>query len=99
MKAFLRMWQKFNTDDIKNSLFVVGELSGECFSCHKIGIPLGEKRCPACNNEFKFIAFRRKVNFSIIERFKDKYPQGIFIDFDDFKKAIGASYVRKILDI
>jgi len=99
VKVFLRAWYKFDVDDIKNSLFVVGELSGECFSCHKVGVSIGEKTCPQCKKEFKFIAFRRRADFSVIERFRKMYPKEVFIDFDDFKKAIGKSSARKLLDI
>jgi len=99
MKAFIRIWKEFDVEEIKKSLFVIGELSGECFNCHNMGIPIDNKACPFCNTKFKFIAFRRKVNQSVINRFKIKHPDSVFIEFDDFKKSIDRDKARKILDI
>lgn len=99
MNTFLRIWQEIDIENIKKNLFVVGELSGECFSCRNVGISFNEKQCPSCKQEFRYIAFRRKINLHSIKRFKDKYPKACFIDFDDFKKAIGKSQAHKILDV
>ena len=98
MKDFLRVWEKLNLEEIKNHLLVIGELSGECFSCHKVGIKIEEKRCPQCKKEFKYIGFRRKVNSSLIAKFKEIYPQATFIDFEDFKKALSKKEAKKILN-
>ncbi len=99
MRTFIRVWETLNIEEIKRNLFVIGELSGECFYCHNMGIPVDSKICPYCGAEFKFIAFRRKTNHSTINRFKLKHPEAIFIEFDDFKKNIERDKARKILDI
>ena len=99
MGVFLRIWQEANLKDITKNLFVIGELSGECFSCHNLGISLKEKSCPYCNKEFKYIGFRRKIDLNSIKRFRQQFPEALFIDFDDFKKATGKDQARKLLDI
>ena len=99
MKAFVRIWKLLDIEEVKSSLFVIGELSGECFHCHNMGISLNAKICPFCGTRFKFIAFRRKTNQSGINRFKEKYPGLTFIEFDDFKKSIDRDNARKLLDI
>ena len=38
MRGFLRVWQECDLQDIEKYLIVVGELSSECFACHKVGI-------------------------------------------------------------
>lgn len=96
---FLRVWQNLNLEDVRKSLFIIGELSGECFSCHNLGISLKEKRCPSCKQEFKYIAFRRKLDMHTINKFKAEFPKATFIDFEDFKRATSKKEARKILDI
>jgi len=99
MKAFIRTWRALDIEEIKKSLFVIGEVSGECFNCHNMGISLDDTVCPFCGTRFKFIAFRRKVNQHAINRFKLKHHNSVFIEFDDFKKSIDRDKARKILDI
>jgi len=99
MKAFIRIWKTLDVEEIKKALFVIGQLSGECFHCHNMGIPVDSKVCPFCGTRFRFVAFRRKTSLSVIDRFKLKHPDSVFIEFDDFKKSIDRDKVRKILDI
>ncbi len=98
VKYFLRVWEELDLEEIKNHLLVIGELSGECFSCHKVGIKIEEKRCPQCRKEFKYIGFRRKINSSSIAKFRKIYPEVKFIDFEDFKKALFKKEAKKILN-
>ncbi|MCM8823550.1 MAG: hypothetical protein NC822_02630 [Candidatus Omnitrophica bacterium] len=99
MKVFLRTWQEFELEDIEKSLFVIGEINGECFACHTIGIGLKERFCPNCKQEFKYIAFRRKIDGSWLNRFREIHPRACFIEFDDFKKFFSKKEARKLLDI
>ena len=99
MNMYLRKWESFDVEKIAKSLFVIGELSGECFSCHKVGIAIGSRGCPECKQEFLYIGFRRRIDSSSLQRFVSKYPHSTFIDFDDFKKATGKKDARKLLDM
>ena len=99
MSSLIRVWQKVNLKDLKKHLFVAGELSGECYNCHNLGIGLDAKLCPGCGAEFKFMGFRRETNLSSLTRLKEKYARMTFIDFDDFKKVLSKIEARKILNI
>ena len=99
MSFFLRVWQEVDLNDIEQHLFVIGELSGECFRCHTLGLKISSLVCPNCQAKFKYIGFRRKVNPSSISRFKGSHSQLTFIDFDDFKKVLSKKEARRFLDI
>ena len=99
MKGILRAWQELDLKDIEKHLIVVGELSSECFSCHKIGIDSRVKECPHCQTNFKYMGFRRKTTVNYLRKMWEEFSQVILIDFDDFKKAVGKRDARKLLDI
>ena len=99
MREFIRAWQVFDNEDIEKSLIVVGELSSECFACHKVGIERKANRCPECGAYFKYMGFRRKVRTGYLKEVKEQMPRIIFIDFEDFKKSVGKRDARKLLDI
>lgn len=98
MKTFLRVWHERDLKNIEEHLFVLGELSGECYKCHTIGIELRDT-CPACHTTFKYIGFRRKITLHYVAKFKEQHPHLECIDFDDFKKALSKKEARKLLDI
>lgn len=97
MKVILRVWEELSLEEIEKHLIVLGELSGECFSCHQIGLDIKEKRCPNCGVEFKYIGFRKKVTGEQISYFKKTFPHRIIIEFEDFKKNIGRKRARTFL--
>ncbi|MCM8832265.1 MAG: hypothetical protein NC918_08745 [Candidatus Omnitrophica bacterium] len=99
MRSFLRVWEELELNDIKKHLLIIGELSCECFCCHAIGIEVGAKNCPNCGTVFKYIGFRRKIDSGYIKKLKQEDSEKIFIDFDDFKKAISKQEAKKFLDI
>ncbi|MFH1362891.1 MAG: hypothetical protein ABIH45_01595 [Candidatus Omnitrophota bacterium] len=99
MKGFIRVWNELDLKDIESSLIVVGELSSECFCCHKLGIELKAKTCPDCKAYFKYMGFRRKAQPHFLKRVKEEQPRLILIDFYDFKKTLGLRDARKLLDI
>ena len=99
MRGFLRVWQECDLQDIEKYLIVVGELSSECFACHKVGIERKAQNCPNCGVYFKYMGFRRKLQMSYLRKMKEEFPQLVFIDFEDFKKSIGKRDARKLLDI
>lgn len=99
MNHFLRTWGEHDLGEIKKNLFVISELTGECFACHELGINLTYNKCPHCKSGFKYIAFRRKVDSTSVGRFQNKFPQSVLIDFDDFKKGINKTKAHKLLDL
>ncbi len=99
MKEFIRIWEKADMADIEKKLIVVGDLSSECFCCHKVGINLKANFCPECGVHFKYVGFRRKVRPSFLKQMKDELPHLIFIDFDDFKQSLKKRDARKLLDL
>jgi hypothetical protein len=99
MRVWLRVWQEIDLKDVEKHLVVIGQLSGECFNCHQIGLDKSLLICPNCNTKFKYIGFRTKVDPSLVAKLKEKYPYITFIDFDDFKRASSKKAARKILDI
>jgi predicted RNA-binding Zn-ribbon protein involved in translation (DUF1610 family) len=99
MGELLRVWRRFDLKEVEKHLLVVGELSSECFSCHKVGIDLTSRECPNCGVIFKYMGFRRKINANYLSKIKREYPEVALIDFEDFKRALGKKEARKILDI
>lgn len=99
MKRFIRVWQEFDLEDVEKHLIVAGDLSAECFRCHKIGLELRAKACPECSAFFKYMGFRRKVRPEYLRQVKEELPRIILIDFDDFKKSLGNRDARKLLDL
>ena len=98
MKNYLRVWEKCDLIDIEKHLIVMGELSSECYSCHKVGIERRAKTCPECGVSFKYMGFRRRLNPAHLNKFKEDLPDIIFIDFEDFKKVLGKHQARKLFD-
>lgn len=99
MKYYIRAWEELDLADIEKHLIVVGDLSSECFSCHKVGIDSKARACPGCLAIFKYLGFRRKVQASYLQKVREERPRIVIIDFDDFKKALGKRDARKLLDI
>ena len=99
MKGFVRIWKKCDISEIEKNLIVAGELSSECYVCHKVGINLKSNICPDCGTHFRYMGFRRKVKEAFLKQIKDELPHLILIDFDDFKKLRGKRDARNLLDL
>jgi len=99
MVSFIRVWQTKDLADIEKHLIVVGELSSECFCCHKIGIDSNSKACPDCKAYFKYMGFRRKLQPVYLQKVTETMPNMILIDFDDFKKARNKRDARNLLNM
>ncbi|MFH1519983.1 MAG: hypothetical protein ABIE75_05405 [Candidatus Omnitrophota bacterium] len=99
MRGFLRIWQELDLADVEKHLIVAGDLSAECFCCHKLGLELKARACPECAAIFKYMGFRRKVQFNYLRKVKEQQPRIIFIDFEDFKRSLGQREARKLLDL
>ncbi len=99
MRGFLRVWQELDIAEIEKHLLVIGELSGECYSCRSIDLETKSKECPFCNTSFKYVGFRRKIDPGYLKRLKEENPHLIFIDFEDFKRVVGKKEAKRLLDI
>jgi hypothetical protein len=86
MADLIRVWKDIDVSDAEKHLLIVGEVTGDCSNCRELGINYASaKSCPKCKNEFKYIASR----FHEIKKIKERRPDLIFIDFEDYKKAAG----------
>ncbi len=99
MKKFsIRVWKSLPLDEIKSSLLIVGDSSGDCSSCKALGLSYEKhKNCPECGVPFKYIASRSKDRYRWAGRIADKRPDLIFIDYDDYKKWTGKSQAYELL--
>lgn len=85
MTDFIRVWKRFDLQEISNQLLIVGDLTGDCAKCKTLGINYGTaKTCPGCGTSFKYISSRSREIAKIIT----KRPDLVFIDFDDYKRAM-----------
>ena len=86
MNELIRVWKEFDIKDVSGHLLIVGLSSADCSSCRELGINYSTATsCPKCGADFKYIASRSKE----IRKIKDKRPDLIFIDFEDYKKGTG----------
>jgi hypothetical protein len=96
MSILIRVWKELDLADIEKHTLIVGELSSDCSACKHIGIDSKAIQCPACATHFKYMAFRRKLEMHYLKKMKDELPGTIFIDFEDYKKAIGHRDARDL---
>ena len=90
-KKFIRAWKELDIDDIKEHLFVMGDLSGSCNKCLEVGLSETLTMCPKCKAEFRYIAFRQpETNMLKMLKIKEARPDWIFVDYPDFKKITGS---------
>lgn len=93
MAEFIRVWKEFDLGDISEHLLIVGDVTGDCSKCRALGIDYSDaKECPECGTHFKYIATRTGHTPKI----KQRRPDLIFIDFDDYRKATGKLKARKL---
>ena len=104
MEEFLRTWRVFNLDEVQKHLLILGDVSGDCASCRELGIHYKEvKECPRCKTTFKYVTSRRLEThpgerFQIVGRLKEKRPDLLFIDYEDYKKTIGRKKAREFFE-
>lgn len=90
-KKLIRIWKELDIDDIKEHLFVMGDLSGNCNKCSEIGLSEALAMCPKCQAEFRYFAFRQpETNMSKMMKIRVARPDLIFVDYQDFKKITGS---------
>ena len=103
-QCLIRVWQSFDSDQVKKQLLLAGELTANCENCQNLGIDFGTaKKCPQCQTEFKYVGFRKKSNkaeeLSAIKRLAEKRPDLMIIDYEDIKRACAKSQAHNLLDI
>lgn len=87
---FIRVAQELDYDLVTKHLLVVGELSGDCFSCRHIGIDYSrEKYCPECKTDFRYISYRRTsetTGSSHVARLCQRRPDLTYVEYTDIKE-------------
>ena len=87
MNELMRVWKELDIADVSGHLLIVGLLTADCSNCRELGIDYSAaKTCPKCGVDFKYIASRSKE----IKKIKNRRPDLIFIDLEDYKKATGS---------
>ena len=87
---FIRVAQQLDYDDVSKHLLIVGDLTGDCFSCREVGIDYGrEKYCPQCKTNFKYISYRKPTDFikgAQIAKICLKRPDLTYVEYSDIKE-------------
>jgi hypothetical protein len=74
---FIRVAQELDYEHISKHLLVVGELTGDCFSCRHIGIDYSrEKYCPGC----------KTAGGSQVARLCQRRPDLTYVEYADIKE-------------
>ncbi len=99
-EKYLRIYKKFDIEEIGRHLLILGDLSADCGACRALGLDsANERQCPQCGTLFKFVTSRRIENhpgerFPIVARCLDRRPDLIFIDYGDYSKIVGQKKAR-----
>jgi hypothetical protein len=95
MNELVRIWQEVDIMDVSRHLLIVGLSAADCSNCKELGINYSSaKVCPKCGTDFKYIASRSKE----IRKIKEKRPELIFIDLEDYKRATGFIKAKDFLN-
>ena len=90
-ERFVRVYQQLDVYEIQKHLLIHGELSATCGKCQEINLKLSDPVCPKCKAEFKYIAFRNiQSHIPKLQKLSAQRPSITFVDYDDFKKHLGA---------
>jgi len=94
----LRIYNKFDLDEVKSHLLIYGDLAAQCANCEKMELKLEDHNCSACGTEFKYISFRNvKTQIPKVHKIMAQRPGMKVIDFDDYKREIGAKKAKDFL--
>ncbi len=90
-KRSIRVWTEVDLDEVKKHLLLIEDLYGSCGNCKQLGLNyLKDKSCPACKNEFRYIATRLKTPGDIAKILARIHAESLkltLIDRDDYDKA------------
>ena len=97
-QRLIRIYKQLDIHDIKNHLLICGDLTANCSQCNSVGLKLELTRCPQCQTDFKYIAFRNiKDHLPKILKLNRERPDLILVDYDDFKLILGALKAEEFL--
>lgn len=97
-ERFLRVYKKFNFNDIKNHVLLYGALAGFCSACKATDVKLDSRKCPSCGTDFHYIAFQNiRDHLPKMLKLCTENPDMFFLDYDDFKKTEGEMRAKDIL--
>jgi hypothetical protein len=95
---YIRIYQKFDLNEIKEHLLIYGDLSAACAKCKTMEIKLEETHCPSCQTEFKYVAFRNIRNhIPKMQKLLAHRPQMLIIDLEDYNRNMGALKAKEFL--
>jgi len=103
-REFLRTWRDFDLDEVQQHLLILGDVSGDCAACRELGIKyLEAKECPRCKTAFKYVTSRRlelnpSERFRIVARLRERRPDLLFIDYEDYKRTLGRKKAREFFE-
>ncbi len=90
-QRLIRIYKNLDIDEIKHNILLYGDLSGQCGKCGKLGVKLDAVKCPDCQTEFNFIAFKNiKDHMPKIQQLLVERAYVTFVDHDDYKRISGA---------
>ena len=97
-QRLIRIYKNFDIQHIKSHLLIWGDLTASCSQCNSVGLKLDTAQCPQCHTDFKYIAFRNiKDHLPKIHRLIQERPDVTLVDYDDFKRLIGALKAEEFL--
>ncbi|HAJ56570.1 MAG TPA: hypothetical protein DCL35_02245 [Candidatus Omnitrophica bacterium] len=97
---FFRIAREMDYDEVSKHLLIVGELTGDCFSCREVGINYTrEKYCPQCKTDFKYISYRKAadaITTGAIARICTRRPDLVYVEYKDIKEIADRQKVKNI---
>lgn len=91
---YIRVWQPCNIQEMSKHLLIVGDITADCQNCRELGIDYTQTRnCPKCGTDFRFISVRSTSGGSV-KRIKERRPDLVMIDYDDYKHLTGKQSAR-----
>ena len=95
---FIRIYRKLDAPEIKEHLIIVGDTSASCAKCKSLGLKIEVLKCPECQTEFKFMAFRKvKDHLPKMLKFSESRPELVFVDLEDFERATSSLKAEEFL--
>lgn len=99
MSEYLRVFQPFDIEEVRQHLLLTGDLTSDCGACKEIGLDSSSRTCPKCGVTYKYVTSRRLENnpgerFQWARRMKERRPDLIMIDYSDYSKIMGQKKAR-----
>jgi hypothetical protein len=99
-QVFIRTAQSLDFEEVSKHLLVIGDLTGDCFSCKHFGIDYArEKYCPGCHTDFRYMASRKPAeanNGALVSRLCQKRPDLTYVEFSDIKDIYDRAKAKSI---